>query len=312
MAASAAGMALLHPSASNASENKLVMPRGVPNALVVQNRSRYLVEGTTVHRPLLAEMVDSTLRNLTRTSNIAEAWRTILDPGDVIGLKFNRSAQSVIGTTPAMAEALITSLINSGWSPQQIVCIEAPASVSSQFNTAPPRLGYDREETDFGSGSDEFARVLGQVSAIINIPYLKDHNIAGMTCALKNLSHGLVKHPARYHRNGCAPYIADIVAAEPIRSRLRLTIVDALRVVYDHGPVGTPSTIADEGSLLASFDPVALDAVSLAILNRIRNENGLAVTARTPADLPYLAEAHRRGLGIALSHGINSMHLGDA
>src|SRR5207244_8394971 len=38
-----------------------------------------------------------------------------------------------------------------------------------------------------------------QVDKIINVPVLKDHGSAGVTLALKNLSHGLVNNVARSH-----------------------------------------------------------------------------------------------------------------
>ena len=144
---------------------------------------------------------------------------------------------------------------------------------------------------------------------MISVPFLKTHNIAGMTCSLKNLSHGLIKHPARYHKNHCSPFIADIVAAEPIRSKLRLTLVDAMRVVYVGGPQATAPALANEGVLIMSRDPVAADTVGLDVLNRARERVGLAKTAASGAEIPYLAVAHRAGLGIAVRHGIKTVRI---
>ena len=61
-----------------------------------------------------------------------------------------------------------------------------------------------------GGPRDRLAGVLDQVTAIVNVPFLKTHNLAGMTCCLKNLSHALVKHPAQFHTGGCKE-VADIV-----------------------------------------------------------------------------------------------------
>ena len=122
---------------------------------------------------------------------------------------------------------------------------------------------------------------------------------------MKNLSHGLVKHPARFHRNACSPYIADIVALPQIRSKLRLCLVDALRVVYEGGPVPTADTVSNEGIILASTDPVAADSVGLAVLNEVRRRMALSPVAQSAADIDHLAAAHQRGLGIALYRGID-------
>ena len=38
-----------------------------------------------------------------------------------------------------------------------------------------------------------------EVNKLINVPVLKDHQSAGITLALKNLSHGLVNNVSRSH-----------------------------------------------------------------------------------------------------------------
>lgn len=285
------------------------MPIGKPPSRVVHVQSPYAVLGPDVHRPLLGEMLETALTSLTGKPTIGAAWRAILKPDDTIGLKFNRIGQEIIATTDTVADTIITSLVETGWRPEQIVCIEAPAGTDARHGTVPPRGGYALRATDFGSGTDELASVLGQITALIDVPFLKTHNIAGMTCALKNLSHGLVRHPARYHKNGGSPYIGDIVATPAIRTKLRLCLVDALRVVFEGGPVASARTLADEGILLASFDPVATDAVGLAILNDVRQRHELPPVARSPEGLAYLSAAHRRGLGSAVWHGIELRRL---
>ncbi len=250
------------------------------------------------------EMLEAALTTLTRTGSVTDAWHMLLEPDDVIGLKLNRSGQALLGTSETIAGVVIESIVAAGWPPTQIVCIEAPEGVSARHGTSLPRLGYDAQVTDFGSGRDQLAAVLKQVSALIDIPYLKTHNLATLTCSLKNLSHGLIKHPARFHRSGCSPFVADIVALEQIRGKLRLCLVDALRVVYADGPSPTVNTISDEGVLLASLDPVAIDSIGLCMLNDIRQPRGLDPIAYRAEDVGYLAAAHRLGLGIALTHGI--------
>lgn len=304
-----AGSAICNPAFAKGNEQTLHLPAGMPLSRVIQVQSPYAVKGPNVHRALFSEMLAKALTSLTGRSTIRNAWHAILKPDDVIGLKFNRSGQRIIATTSTVADVLITSLIDAGWRRNQIVCVEAPAETSKRLGTTTPRAGYSSILTDFDSGEDYFASVLDQITALINVPFLKVHNICRMTCALKNLSHGLIKHPARYHSNGCSPYIADIVAAKPIRSKLRLCLADALRVAYDGGPEPTADTLHDHGTLLASFDPVALDTTGLAILNDIRRQYGYEPIARSAADIPFLAAAHNRALGIAVWHGIELIRL---
>lgn len=285
---------------------RLVMPCGASRSRVVMARSPRVVDGPLVHRALLSEMMQSLLGAVRPVTPTPKAmWNSLLRPDDVIGLKFNRSGQDIIGTTAALADALIESLGEAGWPPNRIVCLEAPEDTLANHRTIPARDGYDPTLVEFGSGVDQLIAALNQITVLISVPYLKTHNIAGMTAALKNLSHGLVKHPARYHGNGCSPYIADIVASQPIRTRLRFCVVDALRVVFEGGPDASVETISDEGAILASIDPVAVDTVGLMLLNDVRHRHGLPPIVRSPAGVGYLRAAHRLGLGAASPHGID-------
>ncbi len=257
LATAAAGGSLLPSRATAGTPSRLRMPPGREPSRVIQIQSSQVIQGRTVHRQLVQEMLDRSLQSLTGQTSTRSAWRSILHPDDVVGLKFNRSGQQIIGTSKVLGSALISTLIEAGWPASQIVCIEVPAAFEKQHATTAAIPGYRPEPSDFGSGRDQLALVVDQVSAIINIPFLKTHNIAGMTCALKNLSHGLVKHPARYHSNGCSPFIADIVGDTPIGEKLRLCIVDALRVVYSGGPEATAEATFNEGAMIVSTDPVA-------------------------------------------------------
>ncbi len=282
----------------------LTMPIGASRSRVVQVRSTHVVRGTVVHKSIFDEMLDVTLSQLMGTTSSQAAWHKLLKPDDVVGLKFNRSAQEVLATADTVADTLIRSLVDAGWPTSQIVCIEAPPSIAKQYDLMPMRAGYASDSTSFASGSDQFASVLSQITALISIPFLKTHNIAGLTGALKNLSHGLVKHPARFHSNGCSPFIPDIVAAPVIQSKIRLCLMDALRIVFDGGPDATADSISDSGILLASVDPVAIDSVGLLKINAVREQKGLSKLAIDPGAVPYIAAAHKQGLGIGAWHGI--------
>ncbi len=288
-------------------EERLMVPIGTPPSRVIEVRSSYVVQGSTVHPQVLREMLAKTLTALTEKPTAQAAWQSILTPRDIVGLKFNRSGQTLLGTAPPFAEALIESLMDAGIAPENIVCMEEPDGLAARYGTTCPTCGFDKVPTEFGSGRDHLASVLDQVTAIISVPFLKTHNIAGLTCSLKNLSHALVKHPARYHAGGCSPYIADIVSIPRIRSKLRVCVVNALRIVFDKGPEGQGDTISDEGLILGSFDPVAIDAVGLEVLNKTRRERSLEPVTLSGRFVPFLRAAHLRGLGVAVSHGIKKI-----
>jgi len=281
-------------------------------AQVVEVQSPRLVAGMYVHEKLLREMIDLAICHVTGTENPADAWHTLLDDGDVIGLKFNSSGAAGIGTTEPFARVLVASLTRSGWAPEKIVLIETPRVLALQLGTQLRRDGWQSAVTHFGSGVDELAAVLDQVTAIVNVPFLKANKIAGMSGCLKNLSHAMIKHPSRFHDNPqanpqhgilkpgrrCAPYIGDIVANTPIRNKLRLHLVNALRTLREPMFDPTGPAVESYGAILAGTDPVAVDMVGLELLNHLRRAHGSEPLTAPDEPLPLHRAASQAGLGV--------------
>ncbi len=252
-----------------------------------------------VHPAMLREMFDTALRTAAGAQTEGRAWRRWLRDDDLILIKFNGVGAAQMVTSEELARTIVDSLERNGFSPERIMLLEAPPGLAQKLRTLPPPAGWSATVHDFGSGSDQFRACLEAATAVVNVPLLKTHNLAGFTCSLKNLSHGLVRHPARYHANGCSPYIGDIVAAPPIRSKLRLNVVNALRVLYDGGPEVRPQNLHPAETLIFGDDPVAVDAVALDLLNSVRRLKSLALIGSPGAPVPYLAAAQQRGMGAA-------------
>lgn len=160
-------------------------------------------------------------------------------------------------------------------------------------------LGYDDDQF-FSSGkvNSLVTRILTDVvDHSINFGVLKHHSIAGMSAGLKNM-YGAINNPNKYHGNNCSPFTADINNLEPIRSRHRLTIIDAVRVQYDKGPGYHSKAMGYYNGLVLSEDSVAADTVSLMILDHLRQRQGLARLAATGQRVKYLKAAEKIGLGI--------------
>ncbi|MFQ5489472.1 MAG: DUF362 domain-containing protein [Phycisphaerae bacterium] len=270
---------------------------------VVRVRSDQVLRDGVIDRRVLSQMLAKALTTVTGQQDSATAWHSLLRSDDVVGLKFNRSAAGELGTTPDMAGALLASLLEAGFSREQLVPIEVPPSFHPDTGTTAPVRTWSAQEVSFGSGQDRLAGWLDQITALINVPFLKTHNIAGITCCLKNLSHAVVKHPARFHDNHCSPFIADIVALPQVREKLRLHLVNGLRTVFQGGPDAQPGSIAQAGMLLAGTDPVAVDALGLENINQQRKATGLPVIQRHKEGLlGYLDRAATLGLGTADLH----------
>ena len=266
-------------------------------SVVVRTQSDFVANASEIRPDVMVEMFDSALMRLANTDTVAAAWGHYLRGDDVVALKFNPHGERDFGTAQPFARMIVESLLDSGWSAEQIVLVDAPSEIERQFGTRSRRIGWSATATDFGSGRDRLAAFLEQVTAIVNIPYLKNDNIMGLSGCLKNITYRLVKHPARLHSNGCSPFLADILALPEVSGKLRLNIMNALRIAYHGGPLVAPDYIDNAGLLLVGRDPIAVDAVALGTLNAARRKAGLSPIFLDEEHLPALIDAAGKGLG---------------
>ncbi|MCH8852347.1 MAG: DUF362 domain-containing protein [Planctomycetes bacterium] len=266
-------------------------------SVVVRTQSDFVADVSEIRTDVMVEMFDSALMRLANTDTVAGAWAHYLRADDIVALKFNPHGERDFGTARPFARMIVESLLGSGWSAEQIVLVDAPNGIERQFGTRPPQLGWSAVASDFGSGRDRLAAFLEQVTAIVNIPYLKNDNIMGLSGCLKNITYRVVKHPARLHSNGCSPFLADILALPEVSGKLRLNIMNALRIAYHGGPLVTPNYVESPGLLLLGRDPIAVDAVALGTLNDVRRKAGLRPIPLDAEHVPALIDAAGKGLG---------------
>lgn len=122
--------------------------------------------------------------------------------------------------------------------------------------------------------------VTRRVNKIVCLPVLKDHGSAGITGALKNMSHGMVNNVCRSHAtpdtNVCNQFIPQVVAHPVIRRKCVLQIMDGIKGVYQGGPGGgKPEWTWENNALLFATDPVAMDHVAWRHVDAKRKEKGL-------------------------------------
>jgi hypothetical protein len=277
-----------------------------PRPLVVRVRSDDVIVGGKVHPGVLRDMVGAGLRRLTGRSSPAEAWRSLLAPDDVIGLKFDNGVAPTSyaeASQTALALTMVRSLLDAGYSPEQIVPIATPDSVHDQCGTKPPPTGWVDPPATLSGGPDRVASVLQSVTALVNVPKLRPDDLSVMAGCLYNISLPLVEHPARHFANGCSPAIAEIAALDLIRSKLRLNIVDALWLSPLVSQAETaPSTARPLGTLLFGCDPVATDRIAFDILSSDRQTQQQGTPNPTPP--AHLADAVGRELGCYDIHKI--------
>ena len=99
---------------------------------------------------------------------------------------------------------------------------------------------------------------------VINVPVAKHHAQTGVTCGLKNWIGITGKLRIMFH-DDLQRSIAELAAL----MRPTLTIVDASRVLMEHGPTGgSVADVKPMRTIAAGFDPVALDAWAYDLLGK--------------------------------------------
>jgi len=278
-------------------------------ARVVIARDPGLRAGGSVDGTRLVNLLDRALQAFFAVDKPSEAWRRIVRPGEVVGLKVNCLAGKGASTHPALVEAVCERLQQAGIRARDILIWDRLSEdlESAGFRIATGRdrirvmgnelIGYEDELSSWGSAGSLLAKALTRISdAVINLPVLKDHGIVGITLALKNLF-GAVHNPNKYHPNAGDPYVADVYMLPPIRQKVRLAICDAITAQYEGGPSYMPQWSWPFNGLLVARDPVALDYTGWQIIEQERARRGLKPLKDVGREPKWIATAARHGIG---------------
>lgn len=263
-----------------------------PRSRVVDVRSDRVLQGASVNPLALETMLARAVQAVTEKADASEAWRTILGDAQKVLLKFNKVCAELLGTSPAVARAILSQLVDAGYNPKLATIAEVPGPLARQLGVAPLPEGWG-DEIPVGHDYEPLAAWLLEADAVINVGFLKTHAIAGMSACCNNLSHSVIRRPARWHANGCAPFVGEVVGSPPVASRLKLNIVNALRVVVENGADAREGDLEAYGGLLLGRDPVAVDSVALRLLDVLRRRHGI----EQAVNVPYLGAAGRDGIG---------------
>jgi uncharacterized protein (DUF362 family) len=290
--------------------------------VIAVKKDRIMKDGEPGLGPV-QKMMDEGMFNLTGKKTTAAAWRHFFTPEDVVGIKINPIGGKKLSTRPEVVNAIIIGLIAAGVKENNIIVwdrfdkhlisadyILNKGSSGVRCYGTEQTIGYDKEvyyETEDddpslrkeGGTRSFFSNIVTQqVTAVINVPVMKNHGIAGVTLCLKNIAFGVVGNTSRFHSSPyfCDPFTSEIYANPAIKDKVRLHIVDALQACFDGGPKDMkPQTMWNEERLFFGTDPVAIDRIGLDIIDKKRKENNcMPIFQRAK----YIATAERMGLGV--------------
>jgi hypothetical protein len=252
-------------------------------------------------------MVSSAITNLTRKATVPAAWRSLVSTQDVVGIKVFSAPGPNSGTRLAVVAAVVEGLLAAGLPTSHIIVWDRQIAdlrlagfgdLSDRYGiriAGSAQAGWDEKvfynpdapilgnlvwgDLEFGKKGEGIGRksfvsklITRDLTKIINITPLLNHNDAGVSGNLYSLATGSVDNLIRFEasREALATAIPEIYSLEAIGDHVVLNITDALICQYEGGERGLLHYSAILNQLRFSLDPVALDVLSIQELDRQR------------------------------------------
>lgn len=317
----AGAMAAAAGQAARAQASKTGIPGRFRGRVVAVNHPSPIVSGA--YQPqTIQTMMQRGMTELTGAPSWQDAWRTLFEKSDVVGIKVSPVGGPKLCSDPTVLHEILAGLDAAGVPAKNIVLfsryraeirdcgMDKWISKESRW-TAPAETydniqlgmdGYDPDHymdmalvhpgqnvSDAHNRRSYVSRVVTRdVNKFINLPVLKHHQSAGVTIALKNMSHGMVNNVSRSHSspvlNACGSFIPAVVNLPVIREKAVLHICDGLRASYHGGPGPNPRFIWEHKTMYFATDPVALDRIGWKAIDDQRVRAGMAVLLEAKPD----------------------------
>lgn len=256
------------------------------------------------------DMVDRAMLKFSGKEDIMQAWRSIVSTQDVVGLKVYCALGPTSGTRPAVVSAVVRGLLAAGlpshniiiWDKQQADLrsagfdelaqrydVRVAGSANSGYDE---KVFYEREWLgELGAGDLEFDKyrtntdrtntgrksyvsklLTGEITKIITITPLLNHNLAGVTGNLYSLAMGSVDNFSRFESQAArlAEAVPEIYALPALSDHVALSITDALIGQYQGEHISSLHYSTELNQIWISKDPVALDVLAIQELDRER------------------------------------------
>jgi hypothetical protein len=276
-----AGMTPLALAAAGSREEAADKP-GSGKSRVVLIRNKNALTGFKKPNPaVVRQMLDDAMVALLKVDSPIKAWKKLIRPSDVVGIKTN--VWRYLPTGAVVEQALKQRILDAGVSEKNI-------GIS------------DREVREHP--------VFQRATALVNARPARTHHWAGMGGCIKN--HIMFSaRPRDYHGDHCAN-LATVWDLPQVKGKTRLNILILLTPLF-HG-IG-PHHYSDKyiwsyKGILVGLDPVAVDATGVRILQAKRSQFfGKARPLHPPAKHIFLAGT-RHHLGQNSPHQIELIKLG--
>jgi hypothetical protein len=179
---------------------------------------------------VIQAMLDEAVTTLLGTDNAADAWRGLVKPTDVVGIKTN------------------------GWNR-----LPTPAELEAAIRRRVLDAGVPEQRLDVADSGVLSNPIFLNATALVNTRPLRTHHWAGVGTCLKNYIQFVQDKPA-YHPDGCAA-LGKIWTLPIVKGKTRLNVLSALTPQF----YGRGANFFDRRyvwpykALIVGTDPVAVD-----------------------------------------------------
>jgi hypothetical protein len=285
-----------------------------PRVVIVQDD-----EATDAFDPrpaVVRALVRHGITNFTGQTDVAAAWRSLVNTQEIVGIKVFSAPGPQVGTRPSVVAGIVQGLLAAKIPAPHIVIwdrqlsdlrqagfgdlarqygVRLAGALDSGWDTNvfydSPLLGQlvfgdlEFQKKDEGVGRKSFASrlVTTNITKIINVSPLLNHNSVGVCGNLYSLAMGSVDNTLRFEGDPgkLAQAVPEIYALPVLGDRVVLNIVDALICQYQGEHMSRLHDSVALNQLRFSTDPVALDVLSVQEINAQRVRAALLSSLRT-------------------------------
>jgi hypothetical protein len=293
-----------------------VAPVKQPRARVIVVQDDRAMEAFKPRAEIVRGLVQRGITNFAGTTDIGAAWRTVVSTQDIVGVKVFAAPGPQIGTRPAVVAGVVEGLLAARIPPHHIIIWDRQISdlrrggfteLAQQYGVrlaGALAAGWDEQtfyefallgqpvfgDLEFQKKGDGVGRrsfvsklLTKEITKIINIPPLLNHNSIGVCGNLYSLALGSVDNTIRFEGDAAslAQAVPEIYALPPLGDHVALNIVDALICQYEGEQFGRLHNSVELNQLRFSTDPVALDILSVQEINEQRRRAFTILATRT-------------------------------
>jgi hypothetical protein len=186
---------------------------------------------------ILQNMLDQGVSSLVEEENPLQAWKKLIKPTDIVGIKSN------------------------AWNP-----LPTPKELEAAIEKRVLEVGVPKKNVSIDDRGVLDNKVFLSSTALINARPLRTHHWSGIGGCIKNYIM-FTSTPWLYHSDACSP-LASIWNKPVVKGKTRLNILSLIRTqFYGRGAhFFDRRYVSDYKGLLIGKDPVALDAIGARLL----------------------------------------------